>query len=101
MAGGKIDAACSAATQYFVRDNRRGGIPFTNIRFDSGPGQDTDGSFNKPLPHETGITADHDTFFLFTGCFNGIGDGLNNYLHVIKREILAQDSAPAGCSKSD
>ena len=101
MAGGKVDAAGGTAAQDFVRDNRGGGITFAYVGLDSCPGQDTGGSFNKPLPHESGIATDHDTFFLLAGGLDGIGDGLNDDLDIIKGEILTEDSAPTGCSKGN
>ena len=101
MAGGKVDASGRTAPQDFVRNDRCGRITLAEIRFDAGPGQHTGGHLDKTLPHETGIAADHDPFFLFTASLDGIGNGLNNDLDVFEGEIVTQDTAPTGCSKGD
>ena len=94
MAGGKINAAGCSSAQYFKRNNWCRGVTLADVRLDVGAGQNASGRLNKALPHETGITADHDTFFRFTGGLDRVSNSLDHGLNVIVGEILTQDSAP-------
>jgi hypothetical protein len=101
MAGSKIDRPGGTPAQDLEGYDRRGGIPVTQVGLDPGSGENAGGLLGKPLPHETGITADYNALMLFTPCSKIVRYGLDHHLDIVKGEILAQDTAPTGRSEGN
>jgi len=101
MAGGEIYRSGSPPAQNLEGDHRSRGITVTQIGFNPGTGKYAGSLLGKALAHEAGITPDDNTLVLLTAGREVVRNSLDNDLDVIKGEILAQNTPPAGCAECD